>query len=449
METLKNVMLLLLLIVVNGIFSMTEMAVVSVRRTRLQSEAENGNAKARSTLELVDNPNAFFSTIQIVISLISIIAGAYGATLFSDPVANLMRKVPWLASAADNFAVILVSLVITYFSLVIGELVPKRLAIAEPEKIAMCMSGLMKVLSIITMPLVKFLSFSTELILKLIDVQETADHSVSEEEVKVMIEQGKQVGVFEETEQDIVESVFRMSDRTVDALMTPRIEVPWLDVDEPVDENLSEIMVSDNLFYPLVQGHTDNVIGIVSSKKLLDEFIRGKDIDLMAIADKPLFIPESKSALSVVDILRDAGTQVAIVLDEYGGFSGMVTLMDIMETLVGDVPNSIGLVENPIVQRADGSYLLDGQLDIDETKLTLEIKELEDEDRIGFQTLGGYILSQFGFIPNVGDSFEKNGYRFEVVDMDNLRIDKVLVSKVEEASDEDSSPGASSHNHGD
>lgn len=449
METLKNVMLLLLLIVVNGIFSMTEMAVVSVRRTRLQSEAENGNAKARSTLELVDNPNAFFSTIQIVISLISIIAGAYGATLFSDPVANLMRKAPWLASAADNFAVILVSLVITYFSLVIGELVPKRLAIAEPEKIAMCMSGLMKVLSIITMPLVKFLSFSTELILKLINVQETADHSVSEEEVKVMIEQGKQVGVFEETEQDIVESVFRMSDRTVDALMTPRIEVPWLDVDEPVDENLSEIMVSDNLFYPLVQGHTDNVIGIVSSKKLLDEFIRGKDIDLMAIADKPLFIPESKSALSVVDILRDAGTQVAIVLDEYGGFSGMVTLMDIMETLVGDVPNSIGLVENPIVQRADGSYLLDGQLDIDETKLTLEIKELEDEDRIGFQTLGGYILSQFGFIPNVGDSFEKNGYRFEVVDMDNLRIDKVLVSKVEEVSDEDSSSGASSHIHGD
>lgn len=454
METLKNVMLLLLLIIVNGVFSMTEMAVVSVRKTRLQSEAENGNTKARSALELADNPNAFFSTIQIVISLISIIAGAYGATLFSAPVANLLRKVPYLATAADNLAVILVSLVITYFSLVIGELVPKRLAIAEPEKIAMRMSGLMKVLSKLTMPLVKFLSFSTELILKLIKVKNTADLSISEEEVKVMIEQGKQVGVFEETEQDIVESVFRMSDRTVDALMTPRIEVPWLDVDEPVTENLSEIMISDNLFYPLIQGQTDNVVGIISSKKLLDEFIRGKEIDLMAIADKPLFIPESKSALSVVDILRDAGKQVAIVLDEYGGFSGMVTLMDIMETLVGDVPNSIGITENPVVQRADGSYLLDGQLDIDETKRTLELKELEDEDRIGFQTLGGFILSQFGFIPNVGDSFEKNGYHFEVVDMDNRRIDKVLVSKVEEASDQDgvsnhNSAGTSSHNHGD
>lgn len=433
---------------------MTEMAVVSVRKTRLQSEAENGNTKARSALELVDNPNAFFSTIQIVISLISIIAGAYGATLFSAPAADLLRKVPYLATAADNLAVILVSLVITYFSLVIGELVPKRLAIAEPEKIAMDMSGLMQVLSKLTMPLVKFLSFSTELILKLIKVKNSADLPISEEEVKVMIEQGKQVGVFEETEQDIVESVFRMSDRTVDALMTPRIEVPWLDVDEPVDENLSEIMTSDNLFYPLIQGQTDNVVGIVSSKKLLDEFIRGKDIDLMAIADKPLFIPESKSALSVVDILRDAGKQVAIVLDEYGGFSGMVTLMDIMETLVGDVPNSIGSTENPIVQRADGSYLLDGQLDIDETKRTLELKELEDEDRIGFQTLGGFILSQFGFIPNVGDSFEKNGYHFEVVDMDSRRIDKVLVSKVKEASDQDgvshqNSPGTSSHNHGD
>lgn len=433
---------------------MTEMAVVSVRKTRLQSEAENGNKKAKSALELADNPNAFFSTIQIVISLISIIAGAYGATLFSAPVANLLRKVPFWAAAADNLAVILVSLVITYFSLVIGELVPKRLAIAEPEKIAMRMSGLMKALSKLTMPLVKFLSFSTEQILKLIKVKNTADLSISEEEVKVMIEQGKQVGVFEETEQDIVESVFRMSDRTVDALMTPRIEVPWLDVDEPVTENLSEIMTSDNLFYPLIQGQTDNVVGIVSSKKLLDEFIRGKDIDLMAIADKPLFIPESKSALSVVDILRDAGKQVAIVLDEYGGFSGMVTLMDIMETLVGDVPNSIGFTENPIVRRADGSYLLDGQLDIDETKRTLELKELEDEDRIGFQTLGGFILSQFGFIPNVGDSFEKNGYHFEVVDMDNRRIDKVLVSKITETSDQDgvshhNSPGTSSYNHGD
>lgn len=445
MENLKNVLLLVLLVVINGVFSMTETAVVSVRKTRLQSEADNGNTKAKTALQLVENPNAFFSTIQIVISLISIISGAYGAALFSGPVAAQLRKVPFLASAADNLAVILVSVVITYFSLVIGELVPKRLAISEPEKIASQMSGTMKVISAISMPLVKFLSFSTDVVLKLIGAKGTADHSVSEEEVKVMIEQGKQVGVFEETEQDIVESVFRMSDRTVDALMTPRIEVPWLDVDEPIDENLNEIMTSDNLYYPLIQGQADNVIGIVSSKKLLDSFIRHETTNLMALADKPLFIPESKSALSVVDMLRDAGKQVAIVLDEYGGFSGMVTLMDIMESLVGDVPNSIGFTENPVVQRADGSYLLDGQLDIDETKRTLDIKELEDEDRIGYQTLGGFILSQFGFIPNVGDSFEKNGYHFEVVDMDNRRIDKVMVRKVDdEAADENEKPVAAS-----
>ncbi len=288
------------------------------------------------------------------------------------------------------------------------------------------------------------MSWSTSQIVKLLRLKENNELPVSEEEVKVMIEQGKLVGIFDETEQDIVESVFRMSDRMVEAMMTPRTEITWIDLEEPLDEILEEIRESDGNYFPLVRGNADNIVGIVSAKKILDAFIRKDQIDLEAIAESPLFIPESKPALSVLDNLRESGTHVAIILDEYGGFSGMITLLDILEELVGDVPRSDENYDPQIVERADGSWLFDGQLDIDEMKDILNIKELEDEDRVGFQTLGGFILSQFGFIPTVGDFFELGKYRFEVVDMDNRRIDKVLVTQIdsnqESASDKEN-PG--------
>ena len=425
-----SVLLLLLLIVVNGIFSMTETAVISVRKARLQNEVEKGNKKARTALELYENQNDFFSTIQIVITLVGIINGAIGASAFSGPVAVLLSKVSFLAPVADTLAFLLVSLLITYLSLVIGELVPKRLATSYPEKISMQMAGIMLTLSKLTSPLVKFLGWSTSVVMRIIGVEENEEVPVSEDEVKVMIEQGKRVGVFDETEQDIVESVFRMSDKTVDSMMTPRTELNWIDLDEPLDESLAEIMDSDGNYFPLVQGATDNVIGIVSAKAVLNSYIQKNPINLDEISESPLFIPESKPALSVLDELRESGKQVAIILDEYGGFSGMITLLDILEELVGDIPGMHDSYEPEIVERADGSWLIDGQMDIDELKDELGIKELEDEYRIGYQTLGGFMLSKFGFIPQAGDLFESDGYKFEIVDMDNRRIDKVLVSKV-------------------
>ena len=429
-DSFGSILLLLLLIVVNGIFAMTETAVVSVRKARLQNEVEKGNKKARTALELYDNPNDFFSTIQIVITLVGIINGAIGASAFSEPVAVLLRKVSFLAPAAETLAFLLVSLIITYFSLVIGELVPKRLAISYPEKISMQMAGIMLTLSKLTSPLVKLLGWSTRVVISIMGVEENEEAPVSEDEVKVMIEQGKRVGVFDETEQDIVESVFRMSDKTVDSMMTPRTELNWIDLDEPLDETLAEIMDSDDNYFPLVQGSTDNVIGIVSAKAVLNSYIQGNPINLDEISESPLFIPESKPALSVLDELRESGKQVAIILDEYGGFSGMITLLDILEELVGDIPGMHDAYEPEIVERADGSWLIDGQMDIDELKDELGIKELEGEYRIGYQTLGGFMLSRFGFIPQAGDLFESDGYKFEIVDMDNRRIDKVLVSKV-------------------
>jgi putative hemolysin len=249
-----------------------------------------------------------------------------------------------------------------------------------------------------------------------------------------MIEQGKQDGVFEENEQDIVESVFRMSDRTVDALMTPRTELPWIDLEEPVEESLKEIADSTYHYFPLVRGNPDDVIGVLSSKALLDAYIRGEALDLEKIAEPPLFVPESKPALSLLDDLKASESNFAVVLDEYGGFSGMITPYDLLNELVGDVTN-IGDEpndEDDILVRDDGSWSFDGLVDIEEFKETIGVRELPDEDRVGYQTLAGFILSYRGAIPSIGDNFDWNGFHFEIADMDGLRIDRVIVNKIDD-----------------
>lgn len=441
-EGASQVILLFVLIIINGLFSMTEMAVVSSRRARLQFYLEGGDKRAKTVLDLLDSPNDFFSTIQIAISLIGVITGAVGAQTFSHYLVGILVRVSWLKGIAQPLSVLLISILITYFSLVIGELIPKRIATNDPEKIAMVMCGPIKVLATIFRPLVRVLSFSTEAGLKIIGVTENEDSSVSEDEIKVMIEQGKQDGVFEENEQDIVESVFRMSDRTVDALMTPRTELPWIDLEEPLEESLKEIAESTYHYFPLVRGNPDDVIGVLSSKALLDAYIQGEPLDLEKIAEPPLFVPESKPALSLLDDLKESDSNSAVVLDEYGGFSGMITPYDILNELVGDVAN-IGDEpndEDDILVRDDGSWSFDGMLDIEEFKETIGVRELPEEDRVGYQTLAGFILSYLGSIPSVGENFDWNGFHFEIVDMDGLRIDRVFVSRIE------SEPDGSSEN---
>ena len=338
---------------------------------------------------------------------------------------------------------LLISCLITYFSLVIGELIPKRIATNEPEKIAVVMCGPVKTLSVIFRPVVRILSFSTEAGLKLMGIRENEDSSVSEDEIKVMIEQGKQDGVFEENEQDIVESVFRMSDRTVETLMTPRTELPWIDLEEPVEESLKEIADSTYHYFPLVRGNPDNVLGVISSKALLDAYIRHDPIDLEKIAEPPLFVPESKPALSLLDDLKASESNFAVVLDEYGGFSGMITPYDLLNELVGDVTN-IGDEpndEDDILVRDDGSWSFDGLVDIEEFKEAIGVRDLPDENRVGFQTLAGFVLSQLGKIPSVGDSFDWNDFHFEIVDMDGLRIDRIFVNRIEKTEPSPESDG--------
>ena len=430
-ESTAQILLLLTLIIINGLFSMTEMAVVSTRRARLQACLENGDRRAQTVLDLLDNPNDFFSTIQIAISLIGVITGAIGAQTFSHYLVDILVKVSFLKGIAQPLSVLLISILITYFSLVIGELIPKRIATNNPEKIAMAMCGPIKVIAAVFRPIVRILSFSTEAGLKLMGIKNSEENTV--DEIKVMIEQGKQDGVFEENEQDIVESVFRMSDRTVDALMTPRTELPWIDLEEPVEESLKEIASSTYHYFPLVRGNPDNVIGVLSSKALLDAYIRGETLDLEKIAEPPLFVPESKPALSLLDDLKASESNFAVVLDEYGGFSGMITPYDLLNELVGDVTN-IGDEPNDeedILVRDDGSWSFDGLVDIEEFKETIGVRDLPDEDRVGYQTLAGFILSYRGAIPSIGDNFDWNGFHFEIADMDGLRIDRVIVSRIE------------------
>ncbi len=443
-EGVSQILLLFILIIINGLFSMTEMAVVSTRRARLQTFLEDGDRRAQTVLDLLDNPNDFFSTIQIAISLIGVITGAIGAQTFSHYLVDILVKVSFLKSIAQPLSVLLISILITYFSLVIGELIPKRIATNNSEKIAMAMCGPIKTLSVIFRPVVRILSFSTEAGLKVMGVKENEENTVSEDEIKVMIEQGKQDGVFEENEQDIVESVFRMSDRTVDALMTPRTELPWIDLESPVEESLKEIADSTYHYFPLVRGNPDDVIGVLSSKKLLDAYIRGEKIDLEKIAEPPLFVPESKPALSLLDDLKASESNFAVVLDEYGGFSGMITPYDLLNELVGDVTN-IGDEpndEDDILIRDDGSWSFDGLVDIEEFKETIGVRELPDEDRVGYQTLAGFILSYRGAIPAIGEQFDWNGFHFEIADMDGLRIDRVIVSRIDPTGeDQDDKPG--------
>ncbi len=439
-EVVTEIILLFVLIMINGLFSMTETAVVSSRRARLQASLEDGDRRAQTVLDLLDNPNDFFSTIQIAITLIGVITGAIGAQTFSPYLVDVLVKVSFLKGIAQPLSVLLISGLITYFSLVIGELIPKRIATNNPEKIAMTMCGPIKVLSKIFRPVVRILSFSTEAGLKLIGVKETEEAAVSEDEIKVMIEQGKQDGVFEENEQDIVESVFRLSDQTVDALMTPRTELDWIDLEAPVEESLKEIADSTYHYFPLVRGNPDNVVGVISSKALLDAYIRQEKIDLEKIAESPLFVPESKPALSLLDDLKASESNFAVVLDEYGGFSGMITPYDLLNELVGDVTN-IGEEPNEVddvLVRDDGSWSFDGMIDIEEFKETIGVRELPDESRIGYQTLAGFILSQTGSIPAAGYSFDWNDFHFEIVDMDGLRIDRVFVNRIEPQSEEPS-----------
>ena len=424
-----EIIFIIVLLIANGVFSMSEMAVVSSRKARLQKRAADGDKGAQAALELASNPGSFLSTVQIGITLVGILAGAFGGATIAEKLAPPLKGFPAIESYADNISFGLVVLVITYFSLVVGELIPKRLALHSPDKIASAVAAPMKRLSALTSPLVKLLEVSTNGLLRLFGLRESSEPPVTEDEIKVLIEQGIGAGVFEEAERDLIERTFHLGDRTVSELMVPRPDVVFLDLDDPPE--VIKAVVSGNRLsrYPVIQGAADNIVGVVRAKDLLAGEFTNQPFDLNAVMVPALYLPDTMPAFKAIEMFKSSRRHMAVVIDEHGGVEGVVTVNDILDALVGDIPSMDEREEQPVVRREDGSFLLDGALSVDQLKQTLRIKQLPGERDGGFLTLGGFLMARLGRVPAVADRLEVGGWRFEIMDMDRRRVDKVLVTR--------------------
>lgn len=426
------IVIILLLIVLNGLFSMSETALVSSRRVRLEQAVERGERGAAAALALLMDPTRFLSTVQIGITLIAILSGAYGEATLSGYVQEGLERVPALAPYASAMASTIVVLVITYLSVVIGELIPKRIALANSERISAWAARPMSVLSRVAAPAVWLLSQSTNLLMRAFGGQKEEEHAVTEEDVRGMIEQATTSGAVLELEQRLIERVFRLGDRRVKSLMVPRTDVEWLEADAPAGEIRRRVAASAHSHFPVCRGGPDKVVGVVHLKDIVKRAFTAGKFELASVMERPLFVPETAPALKLLETMRTTGRRLALVVDEFGAFVGLVTLSDIVESIVGDVLH-IGEEEPEAVQRADGSWLLDGGVGLDTLwelmGLREEPAEVEGSD---VETLSGLVSWRLGHIPAAGEFFELAGWRFEVVDMDRQRVDKVLMIRLGE-----------------
>jgi putative hemolysin len=421
-----EIVIILLLVIANGVFSMSEIAVVSARKARLQQRADEGDRRARSALELAREPDEFLSTVQIGITLIGIVAGAFGGARLAGHLAQVIARLPALAPYRDTLALLIVVGSITYLSLVIGELVPKRVGLKNPEGIATAIAAPMRVLARLMTPVVWLLTRSTDLLLRLFRTSDPAEPAVTEEEIKVMLEQGAELGVLSVAESEVAQRVFRLGERRAGTLMTPRPEVVWLDLEDGWDVTCEKIVASSHGRFPVARGSLDNVAGIVEAKTLLSCKLTGGAPDIQAVMRPPQFVPETFPAVQLLDLFHDSGLHLALVVDEYGSIQGVVTVHDLLEAVAGDVtePGENGA---RAVRRADGSWLLDGTLSAGDFAELFGLRDLPGAEDGTYETLGGFVMMHLGRIPQLADAFDWSGYRFEVVDMDGRRVDKVLV----------------------
>jgi putative hemolysin len=427
-SVMLQIAIIVLLILLNGFFAMSETALVSSRKARLRQRAQEGDRGARTALELADAPNRFLSTVQIGISLIGVLAGAFGGATLAEPLADDLRAVPLLAPYAGPVAFGAVVVAITYLSLIIGELVPKRLALNGAEAVASRVSGPMRLVSVITAPAVWFLSTSTEAVLGLLRARSAPESPVSEQEVEILMEEGARAGVFEEEERDLVRRALRLDDRPVRELMTPRPKVSWLDADDSDEEVLRRAREAGHSYFPVARGDLDDLRGIASVKDAWGREASGQPADLLDSLRSPPLVSEGAPATEALEAFKRSSLPVALVIDERGHIEGLVTLTDVLEALVGEVPDEGGPDEGRIVRREDGSWLVDGLLAADELKEHLGLSGLPREEGADYQTVGGMVMDALGRVPEEGDSFGWEGYSFEVVDMDERRVDKVLAS---------------------
>jgi putative hemolysin len=429
-QIIFEVILIAVLIVINGLFSMTEIAVVSSRRVRLAQDAEAGDAGAATAIRLQEKPDRFLSTVQIGITLVGILAGAFGGATVAQTLGNFLETFPAIAPYAQTISFGIVILIITYFSLVIGELVPKNLALNRPETIARIFSRPMDWISRLTAPIGWFLSGSTSLVLKIMRVGKATDAAITEEEIKAHIAHGTEIGILDVTEQEILESVIRLDDQRVAALMTPRLKIYWVNLTDDAETIREKIINSPYSRIPVGRGSLDEIAGFVKAKDLLARVLKGEPFDLESVLKEPLFVPETITGLELLELYKESSTQLAIAIDEFGATEGLITMNDVLEAIVGEFPIG-GILKASVVSREDGSLLLDARLTVADFKQILKLKELPADERDSYQTLAGFVLKRMEKLPHEGDKFVWEDYTFEIVDMDGRRVDKVLVTKNE------------------
>lgn len=420
--------IILLLILFNGLFSMSETAVVSARKARLQQMADEGSSRARAALGLANNPNRFLATVQIGITLIGILTGVFGGATITRELAAALSTFPALAPYSSTIAGLVVVTLLTYFTLIIGELVPKRLALNNGERIASTVAGPMTLLSKITWPIVRLLGISTDFVLRLLRVKPSSEPLVTAEEIMVMVEQGTEVGLFERSEQDLIERVLALGERRVESFMTPRNKIIALDIVATTEEVQRKLLDSQRSRFPVIEGDLDNVLGVVRAKDILSQNLAGQPFDLRSLLRPALFLPEVTTALEALERFKQQGTHVALVLDEFGGIQGMITHNDVLEAIVGYDPSLDIPAEPDMLRRADGSWLVNGLTAVEDFKSALGLDALPDEAGRRYQTMGGLVMSQVAGVPSTGQSFTWRNWRFEVMDMDGRRVDKVLVT---------------------
>ena len=421
--------LLVLLILANGLLALSEMALVSAKRARLQAMADDGNAGALAALRLGEDPSRFLSTVQIGITLVGIVAGVVGGAALSDVVATTIAPLPVIRRWSGAIAFVIVVGIITYLSLVIGELVPKRVALIHPEQVAARVARSMERLARVSRPAVFVLSASGAALLRLLRVREDHGPEVTAEEVEILLAQGEQAGVFEAAERELVSAVLALAERRVSEIMTPRRQVIGIDLDRPIPDQREAIAASGRTIFPVFARSFDELVGIVPLHEIWLAETSGRPFDLRPAILEPIYLPETARVLDVLERFRGVHHPFAIVLDEFGGMHGVLTLHDLIEEIAGDFAATGADRHAGIVKRADGSWLVDGGLPAHDLREALDIEHLPGEGAGAYETVAGFLMTQLGRIPATTDSIDWAGFRFEIVDMDGNRVDKILVSR--------------------
>lgn len=409
---------------------MSEMALVSARKSRLEELAKQGNKSAQIALKLLQHPERFLSTVQIGITLIGIVVGAYGAETFAPRLSPLLDCIGIPTEYSYNIAYGIVISILTYLSIIIGELVPKAIAITYAERITLTLAPFMQLIAILTRPFVWLLSVSTKGLLKMLGIKEKQETPVTEEELKMLIEQSAMHGAIEQQETDLIKSIFRFGDRRAYAIMTSRQDTVWLDLNDSVEEIRQQIYSSNYTKFPVCDGDMDKVLGILAIKDFL-KAEKESHIDIKGMLTKVVYVPENLMAFKIFELFREKRTYIGIVVDEFGSTIGLITMHDLVESIFGDLPDEDEQEEPDIVEREDGSMFIEGSMQIDELRETLRIPAFDNDDEDGeYATLGGFMMYKLNRVPHTGDKFDIDGYSFEVVDMDGHRVDKVLVTQI-------------------